>query len=213
MTSIIPVLDKELQVISQYDVGSLLDIEPDHRILSEVVRWQLANRRPVTQNVKNRSMVSGAHRKLFRQKGTGKARQGDGKACHFRGGGACFKIIDRNHTFKLNKKLKQVALRMMLSDRKNHLCLLNNMADLDLNKTKDFSQFLHSMFAKINTAKKVVFMVAQDEYQNALNKLRGSKNLYNVSIVPVTNFNVLSSVEAILVTDVKAIKTLQERLS
>lgn len=210
----IPILDTQFKVVDHYEINDLFDIEPNHKIMSEVVRWQLANRRVCTQSVKNRSMVSGAHRKLWRQKGTGRARQGDGKACHFRGGGACFKLMDREYSFKLNKKFKKLALRMAITERRDHICLVQDLMNFDLTKTKSCSNFVQSVLSlNEKKVKKILFLTDTDTYKNTLPLLRGSKNLYNVSVMPVANFNVLASTQAAIVMDVKSMKTLEERLS
>lgn len=84
-------------------------------ILVRAVNWQLAKRRAGNHKVKGRSEVSGSTAKRFRQKGTGRARVGSGKVSQFRGGGMAFGPQVRDHGFRLNKKVRKLALKTALS--------------------------------------------------------------------------------------------------
>eukprot|EP00301_Raphidiophrys_heterophryoidea_P019481 c4414_g1_i1.p1 GENE.c4414_g1_i1~~c4414_g1_i1.p1 ORF type:complete len:265 (-),score=64.70 c4414_g1_i1:231-1025(-) len=86
-------------------------------LLHQVVVWQLAKRRAGTACTKTRAEVAGSNRKLYQQKGTGKARAGDKKAGHRRGGGRTLGPKPRDYEFKLNKKVKSLALRTALSTK------------------------------------------------------------------------------------------------
>lgn len=83
----------------------------------EVVNWQRARRRAGTHKTKGRSEVAGSTRKLFRQKGTGRARQGDRKAPHHVGGGTVFGPTPRDYSFRMPKKKRRAALRSALSQK------------------------------------------------------------------------------------------------
>ena len=86
-------------------------------VLHEVVTMQLANRRAATASVKHRSDVKGSGRKLFRQKGTGRARRGDIKSPLLRGGGVVFGPDGRTYAFRAPKKVRKLVLKMALSLR------------------------------------------------------------------------------------------------
>src|SRR4051812_21941001 len=86
-------------------------------ILHQVVNWQLARRRLGTHQTKGRSDVQGSTRKIYKQKGTGRARHGGIRAPQFRGGGIVFGPHVRDHGFKLNKKLRALALKIALSTK------------------------------------------------------------------------------------------------
>ena len=208
----IPVFNSQFSIVGEHKTCA--GLEHDNKVLSEVVRWQLANRRFCPQHVKNRSMISGAHRKLWRQKGTGRARQGDGKACHFRGGGSCFKIFDREYKFKLNKKYKNLALKMMFHERKDNIVLFENFSDFGLQKTRDCLSFIKSIrenSPSANDSKRFLFLLS--DYRNRVEMFRGSKNLHYISIIPASNFSVVSSVGAVLIMDLDSIKELETKIS
>jgi len=84
-------------------------------ILARAVNWQLAKRRAGTHKAKGRSDVIGSTAKRYRQKGTGRARIGDGKVSQYRGGGAAFGPVLRDHAHALNKKVRKLALKTALS--------------------------------------------------------------------------------------------------
>lgn len=115
-------------------------------VLHEVVTMQLANRRATTAAVKHRSDVKGSGRKLFRQKGTGRARRGDVKAPLLRGGGVVFGPDGRTYAFRSPKKVRKLALKMALSSKLNNseLIVLDQI-ELKQIKTKDFIEILNSL--------------------------------------------------------------------
>lgn len=84
-------------------------------ILARMVNFQLAKRRAGTHKVKNRSEINATRTKMYRQKGTGRARHGDAKVAQFRGGGRAFGPVVRDHGHKLPKKVRQLALKCALS--------------------------------------------------------------------------------------------------
>jgi large subunit ribosomal protein L4 len=116
-----PVLDvqnKEGKKISQVELADdVFNVPVKSAVLHQVVTMQLANRRAGTAAVKHRSDVKGSRRKLFRQKGTGRARRGDIKSPLLRGGGVVFGPDGRNYTQKVPKKVKKLALKMALSSK------------------------------------------------------------------------------------------------
>lgn len=95
----------------------MLDVALRPDILHQVVVWQLAKRRTGCHHTKGRSEVAGSNRKIRAQKGTGRARAGSSRAPHFRGGGVVFGPKVRDHSHKLNKKVRKLGLRIAVSDR------------------------------------------------------------------------------------------------
>lgn len=93
-----------------------VDVRPD--ILARAVKWQLAKRRAGTHKVKSRHEVIGTSAKPFRQKGTGRARQGSSKGPHQRGGGVVFGPLPRDHSHDLPKKVRRLALKSALSAKR-----------------------------------------------------------------------------------------------
>jgi large subunit ribosomal protein L4 len=112
-------------------------------LIHDMVRYQLAARRSGNACTKNRSAVAGGGKKLYRQKGTGNARQGTNRAPHFVGGGAAFGPQPRDYSFKLNRKVKKAALRCALSARyKEEKIAVLDRFDLENIGTKGFVEVL-----------------------------------------------------------------------
>lgn len=109
-------------------------------LLSRMVNWQLAKRRAGTHKTKGRSEVSGSTRKQYRQKGTGRARIGAGDVSQFRGGGRAFGPVPRDHSHKLPKKVRKLALKTALSAKaaEGKLVVLD-AAKLEQGKTKELA--------------------------------------------------------------------------
>ncbi len=138
--------------ISQMELAEdVFSVPVKSSVLHEVVTMQLANRRSGTAAVKHRSDVRGSGRKLFRQKGTGRARRGDIKTPLLRGGGVVFGPDGRNYTQKVTKKVRKLALKMALSSKllENELMVLDQF-ELDQIKTKEFVDILNAL--KLNNA-------------------------------------------------------------
>ncbi|MCK4511877.1 50S ribosomal protein L4 [bacterium] len=95
----------------------LFGIEPNEHVMHEAVRTYLANQRSGTVKTKTRSEVSGGGRKPWRQKGTGRARIGSSRVAHWRGGGLAFGPRPRDHSMRLPKKMRRLALRSALSSK------------------------------------------------------------------------------------------------
>ena len=127
-------------------VENIFNVPIKSNVLHEVVTMQLANRRSGTASVKHRSDVQGSSRKLFRQKGTGRARRGDIKAPLLRGGGVVFGPDGRKYAFKVPKKVRKLALKMALSSKlqANDLIVLDKF-ELKQIKTKDVVAFLSGL--------------------------------------------------------------------
>ena len=122
---------------------NVFGIEPNNQAIFDVVLLQRASLRQGTHKVKNRHEVSGGGKKPWRQKGTGRARQGSIRAPQWRGGGIVFGPTPRSYDFKINKKVKNLALRSVLSQKviDQELVALDNLA-FDTIKTKNVVNFL-----------------------------------------------------------------------
>ena len=119
----------------------IFNVPVKKNVLHQVVTAQLAGRRSGTASVKRRSDVKGSRKKLFRQKGTGRARRGDIKSPLLRGGGVVFGPSPRSFDKKVPKKVKRLALKMALSSKlqEDDLLVVNNWEPKEI-KTKDFVQ-------------------------------------------------------------------------
>ena len=175
-------------------------------VLHEVVTMQLANRRAATAAVKHRSDVKGSRRKLFRQKGTGRARRGDIKAPLLRGGGVVFGPDGRRYDFRAPKIVRKLALKMALSSKlsASELIVLDKL-ELKQIKTKDFVEILKDLKLK-NT-----LIVADAENQNLE---LSSRNVPNVKVLRAEGLNVydILKYETLILLE-PAIKNIERRLA
>ena len=130
--------------VSQIDLSdNIYKVPVKSVVLHEVTRMQMARRRSGTASVKHRSDVKGSGRKLFRQKGTGRARRGDIKAPLLRGGGVVFGPTPRSYSYNVSKKIKSLALKMALSSKFQENCLfVIDRIEIELIKTKEFLKVL-----------------------------------------------------------------------
>ncbi len=111
-----PVIDISNKKVGDIDLDETVFGAPSRPdILSRMVNWQLAKRQAGTHKTKQRAEIKGSTAKPFNQKGTGRARQGDKKAPHMRGGGVAFGPVVRSHALSMPRKVRQLALRTALS--------------------------------------------------------------------------------------------------
>ena len=140
----IAVFDIDRKQVSERElVDEVFNTDVKEYLLHDMVRYQLAARRQGTAKVKSRGEVRGGGKKPYRQKGTGNARQGTPTAPNHVGGGVVFGPTPRDYKFKLNRKVKQSALRSALSDRyKSESMTVVNALDLEKISTKNFAEVL-----------------------------------------------------------------------
>lgn len=158
-------------------------VEPnDHAIYLDVKQY-LANQRQGTHKSKQRNEVAGSTRKLKRQKGTGGARAGSILSPLFPGGGRIFGPVPRDYSFKLNKKLKQLARRSALTYKaKGEAITVVEDFTFETPKTKSFL----AMAESLKLGGKKILVVLPDSNHNVI---LSARNLQNVKIVPVANLN------------------------
>ncbi len=142
----------------------------------------LANQRQGTQSTKTRTEVRGGGRKPWRQKGTGRARQGSIRAPQWTGGGVALGPKPRSYRFTVNKKLRRVALTSALSSKvlENQLIVVDNL-NIETNKTKNFAEILKNLDA----ANALVITAEKNE-----NVVRSAANIPGVKTAVVTSFSV-----------------------
>ena len=126
---------------------AIFGIEPNEAVLFEALVQQRASLRQGNHKVKNRSEVAGGGRKPWRQKGTGRARQGSIRSPQWRGGGIVFGPTPRSYSYKLPKKVRRLALLSALSTkaREEEIIVLDGLT-FDAPKTKEFIQVLYRSF-------------------------------------------------------------------
>ncbi len=181
-----------------------LEARPD--ILQRVVRWQLAKRRAGTHAVKFRSDIAGSGAKIYRQKGTGRARHGTKKVNIFIGGGRAFGPLPRDHGFKLPKKVRALGLKVALSAKQAAKKLIV-IDSLDLKDAKTAS--LKKKLEKLGLANALFVggAVVDEGFQKALS------NLPNLDVLPSQGINVYDILRRdTLVLSKEAVASLEERL-
>lgn len=144
---VVDVINTKGEKVSQVELSDqLFSIPVKASVLHEVVTMQQASRRAGTASVKNRSDIRGSTRKLFRQKGTGRARRGNIKSPLLRGGGVVFGPHPKSYAYKLPKKIRRLALKMVMSGKlkDNHLVVLDKFP-LERIKTKDVAAVMRDL--------------------------------------------------------------------
>ena len=184
--------------------SEIFGIEPNMHVVHEVVKNHLANCRQGTQSALTRAEVSGGGKKPWRQKGTGHARQGSTRAPQWTHGGIVFAPKPRDYSYVLNKKVKRLALKSVLSAKaaEGKLVVIDSIK-MDAIKTADFRKFLNA----VNVAgKAVVVTPAVDEVI-----VKSARNIPGVLTTPSSNLNVYDIVNAqYLVVDQAALANIEE---
>jgi len=183
---------------------AIFGIEPNMSVVHEVVKNHLANCRQGTQSALTRAEVSGGGRKPWRQKGTGRARQGSTRAPQWTHGGIVFAPKPRSYSYVLNKKVKRLALKSVLSSKvaDGELIVVDKI-EMNEIKTKTFRQFLEAVKAD----GKAVVVTPE---VNA-NVVKSARNLPGVVTAPAKLINVYDLVNAkYLVVDKDALAVIEE---
>jgi len=185
---------------------SVWNIETNDLVLKKMIKLQLDSMRQGTAKTKTRSEVSGGGRKPWKQKGTGRARQGSIRATQWRGGGIAFGVTPRDYTFDINKKERTLALKSALTHKAQdkELVVLDNIK-LDTLKTKEIKKLIESL----ELAGKVLFVTGEDNE----NLFMATRNLGYAYYLTSNEINCLDLVNATtLVCDEAAIKNIEEVL-
>ncbi len=185
---------------------SVWNIEVNTDCLKKMIRLQLDASRQGTRKTKNRSEVSGGGRKPWRQKGTGRARQGSIRATQWRGGGIPLGVGPRDYTFKINKKERVIALKSALSSKVQEKALVVvDSFNMESTKTKDAIKMLEGL--KLDN--KILFVTSDD----AENLYLAVRNLPNVLVIYADEVNCYDLVNAdVVVMDEAAISKVEEVL-
>ena len=187
---------------------AVFGVEPNvHAVRQALIAYE-ANQRAGTHSTKTRGYVSGGGRKPWRQKGTGRARQGSIRATQWRGGAIAFGPQPRDYSQKLNRKMKRLALHSALSDlrNENRITVLKSF-DLSAPKTRPFDELLERV--GVAGASRLLVLLAEPDD----NVILSARNLPNVLVEPVQNVNVFDLLTCDhLVTTPEGIKKLEEQL-
>ncbi|MBD3108633.1 50S ribosomal protein L4 [Bacillus sp. AGMB 02131] len=166
---------------------SIFGIEPNQSVLFEAIVMQRASLRQGTHKVKNRSEVSGGGRKPWRQKGTGRARQGSIRSPQWRGGGTVFGPQPRSYSYKLPKKVRRLALKSALASKvvEENILVIDSLS-FEAPKTKEAVAFLKGL--SVDTKALIVTDVVND------NVALSARNIPGVTVVDANGLNVLDLV-------------------
>jgi len=181
--AVVNVLNTKAEKVSETELNeTVFNVPVKPSVLHEVVTMQLANRRAGSAAVKHRSDVRGSRRKLFKQKGTGRARRGDIKSPLLRGGGSVFGPDPRSYAYKVPKKVRRLALKMALSTKlqSENLMVLDAFS-LEEIKTKAFVSVLDTLGVSN------VLIVTDDKDPRLV---LSSRNVPKVKVMPTEGLNV-----------------------
>lgn len=186
---------------------TIFGIEPHKQAMFDAVIMQRASMRQGTHKTKTRTEVRGGGRKPWKQKGTGRARQGSTRAPHWIKGGIVFGPHPRSYTKKMNRKERRLALKSALSYKvlDKELVVLDNFV-VESNKTKDMKAILNNLNATNKT------LIVVEELTD--NVILGTRNLSNIVLLEASEINTLDIIAAdkMIITEA-AVKAIEEVLA
>ncbi len=205
-------MDVTVKTLSGEDAGTVtlpddvFALEPRADILQRVVRWQLARRQAGTHSAKGRGEVSGTGRKMYKQKGTGRARHSDRKAPQFRGGGKAHGPVVRSHAHDLPKKVRALGLRHALSAKaRDEAIVVLDAARSEDGKTKTLRAQLEALGLKN------ALVVDGPDVDGMFG--RALRNIPEIDVLPVRGLNVYDVLRRrTLVLTRSAVEGIEERL-
>ena len=203
----IDILDVNGKKVSDITLNKdVFGIEPNDTVLYDAIKLSQNSTRQGTASVKGRSDVSGGGRKPWRQKGTGRARQGSTRATQWVGGGVYGGVTNQDFSFKMNKKERTLALKSALTYKfKDKELVVVDSAEMKTLKTKDFKAMLNTL----NLTGKVLFVTENDSE----NLFMASRNLGYAYAIMANEINCLDIVNSdILVVEEAAVKKIEEAL-
>jgi len=204
-------MDLKVTTLSGDDAGKLklseeiFGLEPREDILQRVVRWQLAKKQQGTHKTKGRAEIARTGAKMYKQKGTGRARHSSARAPQFRGGGKAHGPVVRSHEHDLPKKVRALGLRHALSAKAKSSDLII-VDDLTVGEAK--TKLLITNFAKLGLTNALMIGGAEIDQ----NFKRAASNIANIDVLPVQGINVYDILRrGKLVLSKAAIEALEER--
>ncbi|CCQ93749.1 ribosomal protein L4 [[Clostridium] ultunense Esp] len=192
----VTVYNQNGQTVGEMDLkDEVFGIEPNPHVLHQAVVLYQASLRQGTHATRNRALVRGGGKKPWRQKGTGRARQGSIRAPQWVGGGVVFGPTPRSYTFTMPKKMRRLAIRSAFSSKvkENELLVLDTLS-LEKPKTKEFVQILKNL----NVNRKALVIIGEKNETLSLS----ARNIPGVKLVPATGVNVydLLNVDRVVMT-------------
>ena len=199
------VFDMSGKVVGEVTLSDdVFGVEPNIPAIHTVVKNHLANMRQGTQSALTRAEVSGGGAKPYRQKGTGRARQGSTRAPHYTHGGVAFAPKPRSYSFSLNKKLRRIALKSALSLKAadDRIIVIDSIEMKDI-KTKEFKKFLDA----VGVSGKVLIVTPEKSEKVILS----SRNLPGVKTTFASLLNTYDIMDSrTFVVDKAALPTIEE---
>jgi large subunit ribosomal protein L4 len=204
-------MDLKITTLAGKDAGkvklsdAIFGLEPRDDILQRVVRWQLAKKQQGTHQAKGRADIARTGAKMYKQKGTGRARHSSARAPQFRGGGKAHGPVARSHEHDLPKKVRALGLKHALSAKAKaeSIIVVDELAIKD-GKTKA----LVESFAKLGLTNALIIGGAEVE----TGFRRAASNLINIDVLPVQGINVYDILRRnTLVLSKAAVEALEER--
>lgn len=185
------------------------EIVPNDAVLYDAITLARNSMRQGTHDTKTRAEVSGGGRKPWRQKGTGRARQGSIRATQFRGGGTVFGATPRNYAYRINKKVRRLAVKSALSEKVQETAFsVLDKFEIAEPKTKTFVSIIEA----IQAPKKTLFVVADSE--DATNVYLSARNIAGATVMSASAINTYDLVNAnkVVMTSA-AVKQVEEALA
>ena len=182
----------------------IFGIEPNQAVVHEVVKNHLANRRQGTQSALTRAEVSGGGKKPWRQKGTGHARQGSTRAPQWTHGGIVFAPKPRDYSYNVNKKIKRLALKSVLSAKaaEGKIIVVDSIA-MDAPKTREFAAFMNAVKAEDKA-----YIVMPEVAANVVKSARNIPGIVTTTATILSVYDILNAKTLIL--DKAALATIEE---
>ena len=204
---VVKVLNQEGSIVKDLELNNdIFGVEANMQVVYDVVNAERAAKRQGTHDTKGRSEVSGGGKKPWRQKGTGRARQGTIRAPQWRGGGIVFGPTPRSYAVKCNKKAVKLAKKCLLSNRLalNKLVVVEDIK-LESFKTKDFVKVLENLKAE----GKVVFALASENTNVSI----AANNIPNVYVQNYSHLSVYDLINAdMFILTEETVKKYEEEL-
>ncbi len=192
---------KEVKTIELAD--EVFGITPNQQAIFDAVVMQQASLRQGTHSTKTRAEVSGGGKKPWRQKGTGRARQGSTRATQWVGGGIAFGPKPRSYSYKLNRKVRRLALRSALSEKlaAANMVVVENVK-FDAIKTKEFVKVMNAFELETKT----LFVVdIEEDFDNAFLSMRNIPNAMMLTVDGLNTFDIVNA-DKIVFTEAAAVK-------
>lgn len=187
------------EVVENIDLpSSIFNVEVSEKLLAQYVRVYLANQRQGTQSTKNRSEVIGSTRKVYRQKGTGRARHGSIKGPIFRGGGVIHAPKPRDYSMKMNKKQRRLALlgALTMKFKQNNISFVSDF--LTLKKTKEVTSAFKNLSLK---AASYLVVTPQKDTSNLVLSSRNIKTVQLTTALTLNTYDLLKYPKVIILKE------------